>query len=54
MSTKRWMEFFTAIFRNPWGRILLLVIYYLGILLGLVYRYGEGDLTAPEFIYQGF
>ena len=54
MSTKRWIKSFMGIFHNSWGRVLLLTLYYLGILLGLVFMYGKGDLTAPEFIYQGF
>jgi hypothetical protein len=43
-----------AIYRNPWGRVALLSVYYLGIILGLIGMYGRGDLTPPDFVYQGF
>ena len=54
MSIRRLMEFFTALYRNPWGRVLLLSIYYFAILAGLVIMYGKGNLTSPDFVYQGF
>lgn len=54
MSTARWMQSITAFFRNPWVRVTLLCAYYLAILLGLVLMYGQGELAAPEFVYQGF
>lgn len=54
MSIERWMRFFTAIYHNPWGRLLLLTLYDLVILIGLVVMYGKGNLSAPDFIYQGF
>lgn len=54
MSIKRLTQFITGIFHNPWGRVAILSIYYLAILFGLVVMYGRGNLSAPEFVYQGF
>ena len=54
MSIKRWMLFITGIFTNPWGRGILLTLYYLAIMLGLILMYGKGDFSTPPFIYQGF
>jgi len=39
---------------RPWVRFAALLIYYLGILAGLVALYGAGDFTTPPFIYQNF
>ncbi len=41
-------------FAQPWVRCLMLMIYYLGILAGLVALYGQGDFSTPPFIYQNF
>jgi hypothetical protein len=30
------------------------VLYYLGVIGGLIYLYGRGDLSTPPFVYQGF
>ncbi len=54
MSIKRLTQFITGIYHNPWGRVFILSIYYLAIILGLVVMYGKGNLSAPEFVYQGF
>lgn len=54
MSIKRLTQFITGVYHNPWGRVALLSIYYLAIILGLVAMYGKGNLSAPEFVYQGF
>jgi hypothetical protein len=35
-------------------RVILLTTYYLLIAAGLVLLYGKGNLTATDFIYQGF
>jgi len=43
-----------AAFRSPLGRVALLTAYYVGIILLLVVLYGEGDLGATDFVYQGF
>jgi hypothetical protein len=43
-----------AAFRSPIGRLGLLTAYYLAIILLLVLLYGEGDLGATDFVYQGF
>jgi hypothetical protein len=51
---KRWMAFFTGLYRSPWGHTLLLAIFYLAIIAGLVMMYGRGDFVPHEFIYQGF
>ncbi len=52
--TRRLMTFFTAIYLNPWGRLVLLTLYYLAIIAGLILLYGRGDFVPHEFIYQGF
>ena len=41
-------------FAQPWVRFVALTIYYLGILVGLVALYGQGDFSTPPFIYQNF
>jgi hypothetical protein len=41
-------------FEKPAVRQTLLVLYYLGIIGGLIYLYGRGDFSAPPFVYQGF
>jgi D-Ala-teichoic acid biosynthesis protein len=41
-------------FARPWVRFVALTIYYLGILVGLVALYGQGDFSTPPFIYQNF
>jgi hypothetical protein len=54
MSIKRLMNFFMALYANPWGHIFILTIYYLAIIAGLVFMYGKGDFSTPDFVYQGF
>lgn len=54
MSTKSSTGFFTALYRNPWVRVLLLTMYYGAIIVGLVLLYGKGHLTSTDFVYQGF
>jgi hypothetical protein len=39
---------------HPRLRLLLLVLYYLGVIAGLIALYGRGDFSTPPFIYQGF
>ena len=39
---------------KPVVRQTLLVVYYLGIIAGLIYLYGRGDFSTPPFVYQGF
>lgn len=39
---------------KPAVRQTLLVLYYLGIIGGLIYLYGRGDFSTPPFVYQGF
>jgi hypothetical protein len=41
-------------FERPAIRQTFLVLYYLGIIGGLIYLYGRGDLSTPPFVYQGF
>jgi D-Ala-teichoic acid biosynthesis protein len=41
-------------FARPWVRFVVLTVYYLGILVGLVALYGQGDFSTPPFIYQNF
>ena len=52
--TRHWTRFTTAVSQNWLIRTGALVLYYLAILLGLLLLYGNGDFSAPEFIYQGF
>lgn len=46
--------FLSSFFGKPAVRQTLLVFYYLGIIAGLIYLYGRGDLSTPPFVYQGF
>jgi D-Ala-teichoic acid biosynthesis protein len=41
-------------FAHPVIRFVALTIYYLGILVGLVALYSQGDFSTPPFIYQNF
>jgi hypothetical protein len=41
-------------FTKPSVRFVALTIYYLGILMGLVALYSQGDFSTPPFIYQNF
>ena len=41
-------------FAQPRVRFVVLTIYYLGILVGLLALYGQGDFATPPFIYQNF
>ena len=41
-------------FQRPAVRQTLLVLYYTGIIAGLIYLYGRGDFSTPPFVYQGF
>ena len=52
--TKRLMAFFTGVYRNSWGHVLLLGLYYLAIIVGLVLLYGRGEFISNNFVYQGF
>ena len=54
MWTKDLIRSFTALYRSPYFRILLLSAYYLVIVAALIWMYGEGDFSSTEFIYQGF
>ncbi len=54
MSIKRLINFFTTFYANPLGRICILTVYYLAIIAGLVFMYGKGDFSTPDFVYQGF
>ena len=47
-------ELLSQWFAKPWVRFVALMIYYLGILVGLVALYGQGDFSTPPFIYQNF
>jgi len=37
-----------------WTSGVLRAIYYLLIIFGLIWLYGRGNFTAPQFVYQGF
>lgn len=41
-------------FEKPAIRQTMLVLYYLGIIVALIYIYGRGDFTPPPFVYQEF
>jgi D-Ala-teichoic acid biosynthesis protein len=41
-------------FAQPRVRFVALTIYYLGILVGLIALYAQGDFSTPPFIYQNF
>jgi hypothetical protein len=36
------------------GMRVVTMLYYLGVLLGLLVLYGRGDLSTSGFIYQAF
>jgi hypothetical protein len=50
---KYWSPF-SERFAQPRVRFVALTIYYLGILVGLIALYGQGDFSTPPFIYQNF
>jgi hypothetical protein len=39
---------------HPWLWRAVLVIYYLGVVAGLILLYGRGDFSTPPFVYQAF
>ena len=39
---------------NPWLRALALTVYYLAIIAGLLFLYGQKHFETPPFVYQGF
>ena len=45
------MNFSELFIRRP---VMTVVLTASAILFGLLLLYGNGDLSAPEFIYQGF
>lgn len=48
MAEKNWLQ------NRPTLRVVLLTLYYLGIILGLIAIYGRGDFSTPPFVYQEF
>ena len=50
--TKLWSTKFGI--SNVWTSTLLRTLYYLLIIFGLIWLYGRGNFTAPQFVYQGF
>jgi hypothetical protein len=54
MLIKPWTQFITRIYHNPWGHVFLLTLYYAAIIAALVFMYGKGNFTSPDFVYQGF
>ncbi len=54
MLIKHLTQSFMAFYHNPFGRVLWLALYYFAILVGLILLYGEGQLSSPDFVYQGF
>lgn len=51
---RRWMPSTVTPFVSHTIRVACLAGYYLAILACLAALYGYGDLSAPDFIYQGF
>jgi hypothetical protein len=39
---------------HPWLWRAWLILYYLGVIAGLILIYGRGDFSTPPFVYQGF
>lgn len=33
---------------------VVLIVYYLGVIAGLILIYGRGDFSTPPFVYQAF
>jgi hypothetical protein len=52
--TNRSYGFVADVAGNRWVRFVSLIVYYVGILMGLILLYGRGDFSTPPFIYQGF
>jgi len=48
------LRFWQALRRSPWARQAWLSLYYLLVLAALAAIYGQGNFSAPDFIYQGF
>ena len=55
-TTIRFTKLWAATFGVPnfWASGMLRTIYYLLIIFGLIWLYGRGNFTAPQFVYQGF
>jgi hypothetical protein len=43
-----WMEAHPRVWR------VVLIVYYLGVIAGLILIYGRGDFSTPPFVYQAF
>ncbi len=43
-----WLEAHPRLWR------VLLLLYYLGVIAGLIAMYGRGDFSTPPFVYQAF
>ncbi|MCX6045853.1 MAG: teichoic acid D-Ala incorporation-associated protein DltX [Chloroflexi bacterium] len=39
---------------NVWASNILRTLYYVLIILGLIWLYGQGNFSSPQAIYQGF
>lgn len=48
------VAFVRRAWRNDVVRLLVLLLYYEGIIVGLVILYGGARYQPPSFIYQGF
>jgi hypothetical protein len=48
------MPSITTVWADRRARAVALTLYYLAILVGLIVLYGQGDFSAPSFLYQGF
>ena len=49
-----WMLSFVALLASRSSRVALYALYYLAIVVGLMALYGQTEIRAPEFVYQGF
>ena len=48
MAFKDWLA------AHPRTRVILITLYYLGVIGALVALYGRGDFSTPPFVYQDF
>ncbi len=44
----KWLETHPLLWRA------VLILYYLGVIAGLIVMYGRGDFSTPPFVYQAF
>ena len=54
MDASRFLQKIAPLRANPWVMGISLTLYYLAIIAALVWMYGQGNFSSPDFIYQGF